>query len=377
MKTSMMRLNANRTAPESVDGDVIRGCSIVTAAEALGHGVMLDTSFVKDCYEQASKLKMGLKSRFGHPSMCNEALGTYLGRFKNFRLSADGTQLFGDLHIAESSRKSPHGDIGGYVAQLAKDDPDAFGTSIVFSVGGYYMLDEDGEKYDVGPDEVGEDDMPFVKLGKLHDCDFVDEPAANPNGLFASASVSGTLDKFFSAHPEVKEILENNKNVVDIIELYGVNIKQYLSKGHTMENPEDTIIEETELNSDIEDTDCLDSQEIEEVELEADEEVEEETIEEMSASDYRDLVKMFGIEIADKVFASANPFNDAVALQNDALIVANKALSEKIGGLEAKILELNKVIAESESDGVSFQGEPGKPELKGRARVIAALKLNN
>ena len=144
-----------------------------------------------------------------------------------------------------------------------------------------------------------------------------------------------------------------------------------------MENPEDTIIEETELNSDIEDTDCLDSQEIEEVELEADEEVEEETIEEMSASDYRDLVKMFGIEIADKVFASANPFNDAVALQNDALIVANKALSEKIGGLEAKILELNKVIAESESDGVSFQGEPGKPELKGRARVIAALKLNN
>lgn len=377
MKNPMMRLNANRNAPVSVEGDVIQGCSLVTVGEALGHGVQLDASFVKDCYEQATKLKMGLKSRFGHPSMCNEALGTYLGRFKNFSLSEDGTQLFGDLHIAASSHKSPHGDIGAYVTQLAKDDPEAFGTSIVFAVGGYYAFDDEGEQHEVDPfDYDGVDEKPFVKLGKLHDCDFVDEPAANPNGLFSATSVAGTLNQFFSKHPEVKALLEKNENVVDIIQKYGVNIRQYLSQGIIMTEPEDIQDEALELNSDISDEICPESDETQEVEVETEEEIEVEAVEAMSASDYRDLVKSFGIEIADKVFASANPFNDATALQNDELGKANKLLSETNAALEAKILELNAKVSEYESDGVSFQGEPGKPEVKGRARVIAAFKNN-
>lgn len=375
MKNTMMRLNANRNAPVSVEGDVIQGCSIVTVGEALGHGVQLDASFVKDCYEQATKLKMGLKSRFGHPSMCNEALGTYLGRFKNFSLSEDGTQLFGDLHIAASSHKSPHGDIGAYVTQLAKDDPEAFGTSIVFGIGGLYALDEDGKPYDVEEGYDG-DELPFVKLGKLYDCDFVDEPAANPNGLFSATSVAGTLNQFFSKHPEVKALLEKNENVVDIIQKYGVNIRQYLSQGIIMTEPEDIQGEALELNSDISDEICTESVETQEVEVETEEEIEVEAVEAMSASDYRDLVNSFGIEIADKVFASANPFHDAVVLQNDELGKANKSLSETNAELEAKILELNSKVSEYESDGVSFQGEPGKPEVKGRARVIAAFKNN-
>lgn len=369
----MMRLNANRNAPVSVEGDVIQGCSLVTVGEALGHGVQLDASFVKDCYEQATKLKMGLKSRFGHPSMCNESLGTYLGRFKNFSLSEDGTQLFGDLHIAASSHKSPHGDIGAYVTQLAKDDPEAFGTSIVFTVGGYYALDDEGEQHEVDPfDYDGIEELPFMKLGKLMDCDFVDEPAANAGGLFAATSVAGTLNHFFSKHPEVKALLEKNENVVDIIQKYGVNIRKYLAQGIIMTEPEDINDEALELNSDISDEICTDSV----MEAEGEVETEEETIEEMSASDYRDLVKSFGIEIADKVFTSADPFNDATALQNDELGKANKLLSETNAALEAKILELNAKVSEYESDGVSFQGEPGKPEVKGRARVIAAFKNN-
>jgi hypothetical protein len=85
-----------KARPDAVieDGDktIITGCSIVTMGQAKGHGVMLDESFVQTCYEQAQELKMGLKARFGHPSMCNEALGTFVGWFRNFSLSEDGRE---------------------------------------------------------------------------------------------------------------------------------------------------------------------------------------------------------------------------------------------------------------------------------------------
>jgi hypothetical protein len=138
MKNKQLRLEANRQPPGPVEGDVIKRCSIVTVGEALGHGVFLDENFVAECYAQASSLKTGLKARFGHPNMCNEALGTTLGRFKNFSLSPDGKQLFGDLHFAKSAKITPHGDLAAYVTQLAEDDPEAFGTSIVFQIGGQY-----------------------------------------------------------------------------------------------------------------------------------------------------------------------------------------------------------------------------------------------
>jgi len=380
MKNKQLRLEALRQAPEGVEGDVIKRCSIITVGEALGHGVFIDESFVAECYDQASALKMGLKSRFGHPGMCNEALGTTLGRFKNFELSEDGKQLYGDLHFAKSAKITPHGDLAAYVKQLAEDDPEAFGTSIVFQIGGYYTKDEEGEAYDIDDDEAFfTDEAVFVKCGKLLDCDFVDEPAANPNGLFSSTSVSGQVEKFFADNPEIKELLENNENVVDIIETYGYKLSQYLSKEKTMPETPITDTDEQLANSDNSDEVCLDSEPEVEVELPADEpEVEaEEAVEAMSASDYRKFIDEFGAEIATAVFDANGSYEDALKLKAEQEVEKNVELSKEVSDLKAEVKALKVQLAEFESDGVSFsEGGSVEPELTGLARARAALKRN-
>lgn len=390
---NLLRLQANRNAPDGVSGNVIKNCSIVTVGEALGHGVFLDESFVQECYEQASELKMGLKARFGHPGMCNEALGTYLGRFKNFSISKDGKQLYGDMHLSKSAENTPHGNIAGYVKQLAQDDPESFGTSIVFQIGSYYRKDENGDEVDVDmygeteeyPEYNGDPDALseelYVRCDKLMGCDFVDEPAANPSGLFSAASIAGEIEYFFSQHPEVKELLSTNENVVDIIEKYGVNIKQYLQVKDMESNEKEFEDTELNVNSDsvAESAEVEELQEEEAVELEpATEEVVEEVAEveeaeeadeaeedevepdvaeeaSMSVTQFRAMVEEFGSGIAGAVFDSKGTRENALDMYVAKLSSEKKALSEEVDALKAKLNELETQIDQFSSDGVSFE----------------------
>ena len=66
------------------ENDVINDVVIVQEGIAKGHGVWLDAQFVKDIAFQGNELGE-VKSRFGHPNMCGNSLGDYLGVFKNFR----------------------------------------------------------------------------------------------------------------------------------------------------------------------------------------------------------------------------------------------------------------------------------------------------
>lgn len=370
-KEKMVRLQASYAAPYGVDDKgVIRGVSICTAGPALGHGVHLDESFIEELVSQASEMKLGLKARFGHPNMCNEALGTGLGRFRNFRVSKDRKQIYGDLYFSESSKITPHGDLAAYVTQLAKDDPDSFGTSIVFAIGDYYRKDPEGndvfvdtshgrEEYidfEGDQDELSEE--LYVTCNKLFGCDVVDEPAANPNGLFSGATVAGQVEAFFSEHPEIKKLLESNKNVVDIIETYGYKLSQYLSKEHAMEIEQDQEAEVFADNSDISDTDCAD---ISTPDPEPEPAViEEPEVEAMSARDFRDLVEEFGAEIATKVFDSNGDREDALDLYAEHIHSQLESANKEIASLKAKVKALQTKHDEVASDGVSFSGEKPK-----------------
>ena len=373
MKNKMIRLSANYSAPDRVDGDVIYGVSICTAGEALGHGVHLDESFIQEAFEQASELKLGLKARFGHPSMCNEALGTTVGRLKNFRISKDGRQFYGDMHFGEYANE----EYKKHILGLAKEDPEAFGTSIVFAIGGYYRKDGEGrdvdvsmaagyeeyEAYEGDPDELSEE--LYVRCGQMYGCDFVDEPAANPGGLFSNGSPAAEMHEFFQSHPEVRELLESNKNVVDIIETYGVQIKQFLSKEQGLtEDIENTEVEKLESNSDNSHPDCQDS--VEEVELESAEDEasddceDKHEVEAMSASELRDLVAEFGAEIATEVFDMCGTRTNALELKVAQLSKELESVKESASKLLSKYNELKAAKDELSCDGINFEGEKPK-----------------
>jgi hypothetical protein len=106
---------------------------------------------------------------------------------KNFRV--EGDRAIGDIHFARTSRKTPDGDLGAYVMDLAEEDPEAFGMSIVFDhdreeEDRFESSHEDDDGHFSSPDDDNSNSYRHIRLAKLWASDVVDEPAANPAGLF-------------------------------------------------------------------------------------------------------------------------------------------------------------------------------------------------
>ena len=138
------------------------------------YGDNFDETFLRSMELQGNSQPMGVKSRFGHPSMSKEALGSYLGRFKNFNVGdVDGKQvLLADLYLDKTAKASPtNGNMYDYVLDMASSNDDMFGNSVVF------MADKEEIKTekDVDGNEVR---VPYIRLKTFMASDIVDSPAA-------------------------------------------------------------------------------------------------------------------------------------------------------------------------------------------------------
>jgi hypothetical protein len=204
--TTQPKMRVSRVSRTGGDygGGMIEGYSLITHGEALGHRMWIDDNFLDQVH--ASVTDTGIKSRFTHPDMSADGLAKFLGRTKSLE-RIDG-QVIGDLHLAKSARRSPDGDLAGYVLARTLEDPESFGASIVFyrdrdaEIG--FMLehgateeeDEDGLHYIditgfVSPDPLNINNYPHSRLLELSASDLVDDPAANPSGMFASDPITG------------------------------------------------------------------------------------------------------------------------------------------------------------------------------------------
>jgi hypothetical protein len=163
---------------------IIKGVTIAREGVAKGHGVYLDSQFISDVARLGNEAEKGIKVRFGHPNMTSDALGTYLGRFKNFRVSEK--KVYADLHMDEIAKKSPKGDLYSYVFGMARSNPDMFGNSIVFKAGNSRYEEELDENENVITKE-------YVSIVALTASDLVDTPAATDSffsAMFANDSYS-------------------------------------------------------------------------------------------------------------------------------------------------------------------------------------------
>lgn len=186
---------------------IIRGFAVATQGEALGHGVWLDSEFIQATAAAINAAPDGQKSRFTHPSLSADGLGTFLGRATNATVSPDGRQVFADLHIDPTAHATPKGNLAEYAMKLADTDPKAFGASIVFKPDGAAMKahqqahsrpaqDESGRPVRVffSPDPANTGHLPHARLAQLRAVDVVDSPAANPGGMFAADPLLDSLD---------------------------------------------------------------------------------------------------------------------------------------------------------------------------------------
>lgn len=303
------------------DKGAIYGVSVNTVGEAKGHGVFLEQSFIERVAELGNAEKNGLKARFGHPSMCSTALGTLLGRFRNFRV--EDSQVLADLFLSNSAKDTPSGNLYDYVLNLAESESDMFGTSIVFTVGEQYQIEND--------------ERTFVTCESLHACDVVDDPAANPDGLFSSyniESMSAQVSEFLGTHPEIYEILSIKP---EIVEQFTKNYKHYLNTKTGVEMSEENV-EELETAESVQVEEAIAEEVAESIEEAVEEEVSEivetETVEELNAINQVEAFKALADEHGYE-FAKANYEKSEVEILKAVIAEKDELLSKKDDGIEA------------------------------------------
>lgn len=140
----------------AIDSSVLRGVSVITEGPALGHGLQIDATTLAQVKTCAESFADGLRVKMDHGTGFSEMVGV----LRSFRI--DGTQLRADLHLIKS-----HADFSKIV-EMSETMPGAFGLSIVFSG---------------TPEVTGETRL--ARCLEIYSCDLVDQPAANPTGLFS------------------------------------------------------------------------------------------------------------------------------------------------------------------------------------------------
>lgn len=336
---------------------LIRGVSVITRAEALGHGMWIDAEFLQSTADALNAAERGVKARFTHPSLCADGLGSYLGRFENARV--DGDQVRADLHLAEAGHKTKDGDMADYVMGLAEEDPEAFATSIVFThdedaavdfAAGH--VDDDGAFQ--SPDPLNVDNHPHARLAKLHACDVVDEPAANPGGFFANGdNFTAEIDRFFSYALGLDDQRPQTNHLgIDADRARGFASRFLSARGLTLAKKEQPMSDETTPKETTEAPTPAETVEVEVVEeeqepasqdtaepeqvdetTEAEAEAKPEANEELSrARDGQKFLDAFG-ERGGVWFAQGKSFDEAMALHV-------KAQSDRIEELESRLAAL-------------------------------------
>ena len=247
---------------ESIDTEkeILHGVQITLEGEALGHGIWLDREFCDAVSEQGNATgDVGLKVRYGHPAMCSDALGTELGRAKNFRVvdfkrTIDGQEVtcagvIADVQILQAAHSAPQGDIAAHVLAMAKEDPKQFGQSIVFTYGDWVVKDADGNRHSYNEEvrkpfdewlekheHAGDikkcakeeelidewnaksaDGKHYAVFGKLHGSDFTDTPAVT-DGIFSTNTLAEEATEMLEDHPQLRQVLLSKpENVIEFL----------------------------------------------------------------------------------------------------------------------------------------------------------------
>ncbi len=198
---------------------IIQGITIARIGPAKGHNGFIDRTFLLQIIDNAASRTAGVKARFGHPNMCSSALGSYLGRFKNYSYSGD--QVKADLHLDETAKKTPAGDLYSYILEMAEKNPDMFGASIVFEIAESVFLQEEVEGQKV--------EKEYFRLKELKATDIVDDPAAT-DGLFSANTFPGIATQFLDENPEIMDLIFSKPDsIVEFLSNYITYTKMNLS----------------------------------------------------------------------------------------------------------------------------------------------------
>lgn len=177
--------------------------------------------------------KVGIRSRFTHPTMCQDGLGNHLGRARDFFMSetvnAAGQTVpavRADLFFDETAMQTPPKGgkpLGQYVMDLAESDPEAISSSIVVKPKKVYRKKKDGT-LETDP-ATGEELPPLWFPEKLLGSDIVDVGDA-VDGLL---SAEGLRDEDLRRGVDLLDGLFDGKSREEISERLTGFVERYLN----------------------------------------------------------------------------------------------------------------------------------------------------
>lgn len=362
------RANVSRTSGHAISDEggeyghgYIAGLSVITRGEASGHEMWIDADFLSDVTAAANATNAGLKARFTHPGQSSDGLGTYLGKYHNFR--TEGDKVLADLHFQESASNTPDGDLAAYVRQLAADAPDAFGVSIVFDANlaemeSHTLENTQGGRF-VSPDEDNRNNYQHARLSRLRAADVVDDPAANPDGLFhRHAQIAQDADGLF----EYALGLRDDKPDLVALSVDSDRIRAALTRFLSRHNL--SLIEEGEPMADAIDTPEAPAP--------------PQATREEFAAELQRYITAFGAQ-GGEWFAAGKSFEDCQALQLAALREQVEALTAERDELQARIAAADLGENEPEEFGDDTTNEKPKARNLGegfanRIRITGASR---
>lgn len=178
------------------------------------NGTFFSDRFLNELMEYGNNAKNGIKARFGHPNMCSTSLGSFIGRYSNFRI--ENQKLIGDLALDDIAKKTKveGRDISMFewVFDMAENNPDVFGNSIHF-------ISED-------IDEVFEENGKRQKatghiLTEWIASDVVDDPAATESLFYGVDDLGTQLTGFLDSNPEIFQAIDKQPEIIaDFFERY-------------------------------------------------------------------------------------------------------------------------------------------------------------
>jgi hypothetical protein len=175
------------SAPERVDVDkgIIYGVSAMQMVQPKGHPVAVDQATLEAIARLGNARIEGIKSHFKHRDVeaGEDALGTQVARVRNFRVVGD--KVLCDVHMLASSKISPNGNLHDYVLKFASESPEDFGLSVIMRFARAWKMANGSEVIAKTKPSGATTELPFARPSKLSSLDFVDDPAANEDGLFS------------------------------------------------------------------------------------------------------------------------------------------------------------------------------------------------
>lgn len=252
MKSRPLRLNAPVTSVQNealrIDRDNLRVYGSVAAlanVEALGHGLWSDQKTILTLAALGNQSRYGIRMRFGHPGMSENAMGKKVGRAFNFRV--EGDKLLHDIRLFAAADESPVlNKPVSYILDMAEQHPEEIAESVVIQIQAMWTLDDgrelDADEPDSFPDDVITENgrpvnattpFPVIRPMTFYYTDFVAEGALTHDGLFSMGA-----DELFvgtSRHAaQMFEVME------DLQATYGLTTEEMRRKADALFNMYET-----------------------------------------------------------------------------------------------------------------------------------------